>query len=175
MIIKGIVFAVLSIVIVMKFRKELFAFKRHGPYMFVAAEGLLLLFVLNAGSMFHSPLALRQVISWILMLISAGLAVSGFTALKKYGQAVEDWEDTTRLVHEGVFAYIRHPLYVSLMFLAGGMLLKDVSLQAASAFMVTVCFLVTASRVEERENLAKFGAEYEHYALRTKRYVPLIV
>jgi len=34
---------------------------------------------------------------------------------------------------------------------------------------------VAASRVEERENLAKFGDAYREYALRTKRYVPLIV
>jgi protein-S-isoprenylcysteine O-methyltransferase Ste14 len=175
MMIKGIIFVVLTIVIVMKFRKELFAFQRHGPYMFVAAEGLLLLFIFNGGSMFQNPFSLRQVFSWTLMLVSAGFALSGFYALKKHGQAVEDWENTTRVVHEGVFTYIRHPLYASLMFLGGGMLLKDVSYPAASAFLVTFCFLVAASRVEEKENLAKFGAEYQHYALRTKRYVPLIV
>lgn len=175
MIIKGIAFALLSFGIVMKFRKELFAFQRHGPYMFVAAEALLLLFIFNGGFMFQNPFSLWQVFSWILMLASAGLAVFGFHALKRYGKAVEDWENTTRLVHEGVFTYIRHPLYASLMLLAGGMLLKDLSVPAASAFMVTICFLVAASRVEERENLAKFGAEYEHYVLRTKRYIPLIV
>ena len=175
MIIKGVVFAVLSVGIVMKFRKELFAFERHGPYMFVAAEGLLLLFIFNSGFMFQNPFALSQIFSWILMLISAGLAMLGFHALKRYGKAIEDWENTTRLVHEGVFTYIRHPLYASLMFLAGGMLLKDFSGPAVSAFVVTICFLVAASRVEEKENLAKFGAEYECYILRTKRYVPLIV
>jgi protein-S-isoprenylcysteine O-methyltransferase Ste14 len=175
MMIKGIIFVVLTVIIVMKFRKELFAFHRHGPYMFVAAEGLLLLFIFNAGSMFQNPFSPRQVFSWILMLVSAGFALSGFYALKKHGQAVEDWEDTTRVVHEGVFQYIRHPLYASLMLLAGGMLLKDVSLQAASAFLVTLCFLLAASLVEERENVAKFGVEYQRYALITKRYLPFIV
>jgi len=175
MMLKGIIFAALTGVIVLKFRKELFAFHRHGPYMFVAAEGLLLLFIFNGGAMFQNPLPLRQVLSWILMLTSAGVAFFGFYALKKYGQAVGDWEDTTRVVHEGIFRYIRHPLYTSLMFLAGGMLLKEMSWSSVSAFVVTFGFLVAASRVEERENLEKFGSAYRHYSHHTKRYVPFIV
>jgi protein-S-isoprenylcysteine O-methyltransferase Ste14 len=173
--IKGIIFLVVSIVIVAKFRKELFAFQRHGPYIFVAAEGLLVLFILNGGAMFRDPFVLRQIVSWILMLISAGLAILGFYALKRYGEAEADWENTTRVVQEGVFRYIRHPLYVSLMFLAVGMLLKNASLQSGLAFLATFGFLVAAATVEERENLAKFGDRYRQYMLRTKRYVPLIV
>jgi protein-S-isoprenylcysteine O-methyltransferase Ste14 len=173
--VKGFIFLAVSIVIVIKFRKELVAFHRHGPYMFIAAEGLLVLFILNGGAMFQDPFVLRQVSSWILMLVSLGLAVLGFYALKIYGEAEADWEDTTRVVQEGVFRYIRHPLYVSLMFLSAGMLLKDLSLQAGLAFLATFGFLVTASIVEERENLAKFGEPYRQYMFHTKRYVPLIV
>jgi protein-S-isoprenylcysteine O-methyltransferase Ste14 len=175
MIIKAIIFAVLSTVIVLKFRKELLAFRRHGPYMFVAAEGLLLLFIFNGGSLFEDPFTVRQSFSWALMMVSAAFALFAFYGLRRYGRAVQHWENTTRLVQEGVFKYIRHPLYASLMFLAAGMLLKDVSLWAALACILTVCFLVAASRVEERENAAKFGEEYERYKLRTKRYLPFIV
>jgi protein-S-isoprenylcysteine O-methyltransferase Ste14 len=175
MAIKWIIFAVLSTVIVLMFRKELFAFRRHGPYMFVAAEGLLVLFILNGGAMFESVFTVRQVLSWVLMIVSAAFALLGFYGLKTYGRAVQNWENTTRLVQEGVFKHIRHPLYASLMLLAMGMLLKDVSLWAASACIVALCFLVAASRVEEGENAAKFGEEYERYALKTKRYLPFIV
>ncbi len=175
MMIKGIIFLVVSTVIAAKFRKELFAFRRHGPYMFMAAEGLLVLFLLNGGFMFQNPFVLGQVFSWILMLISAGLAIMGFYALKTYGEAAADWEDTTRVVQEGIFRHIRHPLYVSLMFLVGGMLLKDLSLPAVLAFLTTFGFLVAASIVEQRENLAKFGDQYRQYMLHTKRYLPLIL
>ena len=173
--IKGIIFLVVSSVIVAKFRKELFAFRRHGPYMFVAAEGLLVLFILNGGFMFRDPLVLRQIVSWMLMLISAGLAILGFYALKKYGEAAADWEDTTRVVQEGIFRHIRHPLYVSLMFLSSGIFLKDLSLSAGLAFVATFGFLVAASIVEEGENMARFGDQYRQYMLGTKRYVPLIL
>ena len=172
---KWIIFAVVSTVIVMKFRKELFSFRRHGPYMFVAAEGLLVLFILNGGAMFKGLLTAKQVISWILLLLSASLAFLGFYGLKRHGKAVQNWENTTRLVREGVFRYIRHPLYTSLMLLAVGVLLKDISLPAASACLLALAFLVAASRVEEGENASKFGAEYEGYVLQTKRYLPFIV
>ena len=175
MVMKWIIFAVVSMVIVMMFRKELFAFRRHGPYMFVAAEGLLVLFILNGGAMFEGLFTVKQGLSWVFMFTSATLAILGFYGLKKHGQAVQNWENTTRLVREGVFKYIRHPLYASLMLLAVGVLLKDLSSGAASACIVTLGFLVVASRVEEGENAAKFGAEYQSYILRTKRYLPFIV
>lgn len=175
MMIKATVFVVISVVIFMKFRKELFAFRRHGPYMFLAFEGLLALFILNGGSMFENALSWRQILSWALFIVSACFAFLGFRGLRKYGQADHDWEDTTRLVREGVFRYIRHPLYASLMLLSTGMLLKDVSLRAASVFLLILCFLVTASRMEEGENTRKFGAEYENYILKTKRYLPFII
>ena len=175
MAMKWIIFAVVSTVIVMMFRKELFAFRRHGPYMFVAAEGLLVLFILNGGAMFEGLFTVKQVLSWAFMLTSATFAIFGFYGLKKHGQAVQNWENTTRLVREGVFKYIRHPLYASLMLLATGVLLKDVSLGAALACILTLCFLVIASRLEEGENAAKFGAEYGSYSLRTKRYLPFVI
>ncbi len=175
MITKTIVFAVLSILILLKFRKELSSYRRHGPYMFGAFETLLLLFVINGGSMFEDPFAVQQIFSWALIIVSGAIALFGFYSLKKYGKAVQDWENTTRLVREGVFKYIRHPLYASLMLLAAGMLLKDLSLGAALVCILTLCFLVFASRAEEIENAEKFGKEYEGYVLSTKRYVPFIV
>ncbi|MGD8388442.1 MAG: isoprenylcysteine carboxylmethyltransferase family protein [Desulfobacteraceae bacterium] len=175
MVTKGMVFAVFSLGIFLKFRKELFSFHRHGPYMFVSAQGLLLLFVLNSGSMFRAPWGPQQAFSWALMYLSAGFALLGFYALRRHGKPVQNWEDTSRLVQEGVFRFIRHPLYTSLMLLAVGVFLKDVSPWTTGACLVTLGFLVAASRVEERENLVKFGIPYEHYILRTKRYLPFLV
>lgn len=175
MAVEWIVFIGLSTLVFLKFRKELRSFRQHGPYMFVAAEGLLALFVLNGGAMLDSPFTVRQLVSWALMILSAVFAVGGFYGLKTHGRAVQNWENTTRLVHEGLFKYIRHPLYGSLMLLSTGVLLKDVSLQASAAWILTLSFLVVASRMEEGENEAKFGAAYASYSLRTKRYLPFVI
>jgi protein-S-isoprenylcysteine O-methyltransferase Ste14 len=60
------------------------------------------------------------------------------------------------------------------MLLAIGILLKNVALQPLISFFVCISFLVTASMVEEKENLAKFGDPYQTYANETKRYIPFI-
>jgi len=175
MLVKGVVFGILSAGVFLKFRKELFDFRRHGPYVLAAFQGLLSLFFFNWEAMFRDPFTVRQLVSWGLMAASATLAASGFFGLLRHGRAVGDWENTTRLVREGVFRYIRHPLYGSLMLLAIGVMLKEVSFRAVLTCLWTLGFLAAASGAEERENGEKFGAEYERYSLRTRRYLPFIV
>ncbi len=175
MAIQWFLFPVLSLLVLLKFRKEIFSFREHGPYMFAAAQGLLALFFINGGFFFEDPFTPRQMLSWALMLASAAVALSGFYGLRRFGRSVDNWENTTRLVREGVFHYIRHPLYTSLMLLTMGIFLKDPSGGATAASAFTLGFLVAASRVEEGENARKFGEAYRRYQGETKRYLPFIV
>jgi protein-S-isoprenylcysteine O-methyltransferase Ste14 len=175
MSIKGIIFILLSFLIFLRFRKGIFAFREHEPYMFAAAQGLLVLLFINGGVLLENPFTPRRIFSWSLLLVSAAMAMAGFYGLRRHGQAVQNWENTTRLVRKGVFRYIRHPLYASLMVLATGILSNDLSWRAAAACTFTLCFLVAASRVEEGKNAAKFGEEYQRYQGETKRYFPFIV
>jgi protein-S-isoprenylcysteine O-methyltransferase Ste14 len=142
--------------------------------MFFAFEALLVLFYLNIDKWLINPFSWDQVFSWFLAVTSAGFALSGFYALRKYGETDGDWEATTRLIQKGVFEYIRHPLYSSLMILAVGILFKDLTFPAIMAFLVALTFLVAASFVEEKENLAKFGVEYAVYVNNTRRYIPFV-
>jgi protein-S-isoprenylcysteine O-methyltransferase Ste14 len=174
MIIKISVFAVLALMVLIVFRGELRSLTSHGFYMFFAFESLLALLFFNTDFWIHKAFSWYQILSWILLVISALLAFSGFYGLKKYGKPVEGWEETTELIKKGIFRYIRHPLYSSLMLLAIGILLKNVALQPLISFFVCISFLVTASMVEEKENLAKFGDPYQTYANETKRYIPFI-
>ena len=133
MSIRWIIFIVLSFLIFLRFRKGIFAFREHEPYMFAAAEGLLVLLFINGGVLLENPFTPRRIFSWSLLLVSAAIAIAGFYGLRRHGQAVQNWENTTRLVRKGVFRYIRHPLYASLMVLATGILLNDLSWRAAAA------------------------------------------
>ena len=108
------------------------------------------------------------------MAASLLFALSGFYGLKRYGKPVDDWEDTTHLITQGIFHYIRHPLYSSLILLNLGIFLKNVTLLSTIACLIATVFLVTASKVEEKENHAKFGSAYEEYMMKTKHYFPFI-
>ena len=85
-------------------------------------------------------------------------ALSGFYGLRQYGKPIDDWENTTHLITEGVFHYIRHPLYASLILLNLGIFLKNINLLSTVAYLISTGFLVAASKVEEKENHAKFGS-----------------
>ncbi|PIZ70121.1 MAG: isoprenylcysteine carboxyl methyltransferase [Candidatus Marinimicrobia bacterium CG_4_10_14_0_2_um_filter_48_9] len=145
----------------------------HGYPRFFAFEAILGLLVLNTPYWFTEPLVPRQILSWVLLLASLYLVISGYYLLRTAGHAVGgDWEHTTNLIQHGIFRYIRHPLYASLFYLAWGAALKHperISLMLAS--MATV-FLIFTMQNEEAENLDRFGKPYENYMGETKRLVP---
>ena len=93
----------------------------------------------------------------------------------KDGKPDDEWENTTLLINRGIFRYIRHPLYSSLILLVIGILLKRVTLLTIVLCSICILFLITASLVEERENFVKFGDAYTTYKRTTMRYIPFII
>jgi protein-S-isoprenylcysteine O-methyltransferase Ste14 len=103
------------------------------------------------------------------------VAIQGFYLLHRIGRPGKGIQDTTILVKTGIYKYIRHPLYSSLILVAWGVFLKDISLLSASLAILATIFLAVMAIVEERENLQRFGDEYAHYMKSTKRFIPFIV
>lgn len=146
----------------------------HGFYRFFAFESLLILIPLNAGHWFSDPFALRQILSWALLVGSLFLAVHGFRLLRMVGQPEGQIEDTTRLVTVGAYRYIRHPLYSSLLLLGWGTFFKAPSLAGLLLAGIVTVSLVATARVEEAENRQKFGEAYAKYMKTTKRFIPFL-
>jgi protein-S-isoprenylcysteine O-methyltransferase Ste14 len=69
-------------------------------------------------------LAWHQLISWGLLIVSLGLVIPGIWLLIQVGryeasrneQTLLEMEKTSQLVTVGLYRYIRHPLYSSLLF-----------------------------------------------------------
>ena len=146
MTVKIVIFSMLALLIFIKFRKALGSFSSHGFYMFFAFESLLALLFLNISFLFHSGFSWYQMLSWILLVASLLFALSGFYGLKQYGKPIGAWENTTHLITQGIFHYIRHPLYSSLILLNLGIFLKNVTLLSTIACLISTGFLVTASK-----------------------------
>jgi len=147
----------------------------HGFYRFFALESVLIVVLLNAPAWFDHPGSPRQLLSWALLLGSAILPLHGFHLLRTSGAPRGRIEDTTRLVTRGVYRYIRHPLYCSLLLGIWGAFLKQPSRSAGAVAAVGSLFAAATARVEERENLGKFGAEYQTYRSRTKMFIPFVI
>jgi protein-S-isoprenylcysteine O-methyltransferase Ste14 len=167
-----IIFVVASAGIVAFSWQSLGNSRSHGFCRFFAFECILILVLLNRNAWFHDPLSSAQIISWILLCASLGLAAHGFYLLVVIGRPEGHFENTTAIVMLGAYKYIRHPLYTSLMLFTWGTFLKDLSLQGVMITTVGTALLFATARVEESENIHKFGEEYAAYMVKTKMFIP---
>ncbi len=172
--VKPVVFALGSVGLALLSGRALRSPRAHGFHRFFAFEALLALILVNADAWFEDPLSARQCVSWALLLASITLAAHGFHLLRIAGRPRGSLEDTTELVSRGAYRWIRHPLYGSLLLLAWGAFLKDVSVVSGGLVVAASGFLVTTARVEEAENVRKFGAPYTAYMRRTKMFLPFL-
>jgi protein-S-isoprenylcysteine O-methyltransferase Ste14 len=148
--------------------------KRYGFFRFFGFEAIFALILVNSPSWFVEPLSLPQIGSWILLSGSVLLAVYSYALLRSIGKPTGGIEKTTRLVDVGVYRFIRHPLYASLVLFSCGALLKHISpLAVCLTIFASLCLILTAL-MEERENLRKFGGSYADYLRRTRRFLPFV-
>ncbi|UCF60291.1 MAG: isoprenylcysteine carboxylmethyltransferase family protein [Anaerolineaceae bacterium] len=147
---------------------------RHRFYRFIAFESLLALIILNVDSWFHDPFSPMHIVSWILLTASLLLAIHGFRLLRIAGSPKGDIEDTTRLITTGAYQYIRHPLYCSLLLLGVGVFLKRPTLLDSSLLIILLISVYATAKVEERDNIIKFGHEYQAYMEKTRMFIPFL-
>ena len=176
-------FFVGSVVIVWVSWRSLRYFRSHGFYRFFAFELILALILLNAPVWFRDPLSARQLVSYLLLAASLALVIEGVRLLRVIGRPSPtaargtnvSFEKTTVLVTVGVYRFIRHPLYASLLALTWGAYLKNPL--AATSIGLAICatgFLIATSVIEERENLVRFGSAYTAYMRHTRRFIPFL-
>jgi len=130
--------------------------------------------VLNAPAWFRRPLALPQVFSWPLLLASIYLVGAAVVLLHRVGRPQGSFEDTTRLVTTGIYRFIRHPMYASLLALGWGAFLKNISLAGVALVIVLTVSACLTAKVEESENLSKFGQAYCEYMQKSRRFIPFL-
>ena len=180
---KILAFVFLSAGIVYISRSSLRLPRSHGFYRFFAWELILALLLLNLNAWFQQPFSWHQLISWFLLLVCFIPLIFGTYSLISRGKpgAVRDevglfsFEKTSSLVTSGIYGYIRHPLYSSLILLTWGIYFKAPTWISTLLMLAATVFLVATSRADELECIRYFGKEYQDYMGRTKRFIPFIV
>ena len=99
----------------------------------------------------------------------------GVYLLRNAGKPTDALEATTHLVQSGIYRYIRHPLYASLLYLAWGIFFKSPSLLGGCLAAVASAFLYATARADESECMVKFGGEYAMYMKKTKMFIPFVI
>jgi len=179
---KIIIFVVLSVLIVIVSWRTLLNYKTHGFYRFISWECIAWLITSNYKVWFVVPFSIRQIFSWIFLIISIYLVVAGVILLKRIGKPDKNrdkktlykFEQTTELVDKGIFKYIRHPLYSSLLFLTWGILLKNPTPELFVVSFISTIFLYFAAIFDEKECIVFFGDKYSDYMKRSKRFIPYV-
>ena len=156
-------------------------YRSHGFFRFLAWEAITALILWNLPYWFMQPLSPTQIISWIFLigsLLVLWQGVSQLSRVKRSGRRQErelyDFERTSELVTTGIYRHIRHPLYASLLYLAIGAFLKDISWISFMLMIMAGIALYATALADEKECIRFFGDPYKDYMEGTKRFIPYI-
>jgi len=156
--------------------------RSHGFYRFFAFESILVVVLLNIPFWIKNAFSPLQIVSWLFLLCSLIFVIQGVYLLRKIGGSVQRqdspetfaFENTANLVTVGIYKYIRHPLYSSLLLLTWGAYLKNFTIAVTIAVILATAALVATAKMDERECLHTFGSAYGNYMKKTKRFIPYL-
>ncbi len=110
------------------------------------------------------------------LLIVLGLLV-GWSALQKNPlgnfNIRPDIKEECNLITEGIYAYIRHPMYASVLLSMLGVTFVYFSVYELVLFLILLVNMLTKMLYEESLWHCE-GAAYKEYAKRTKRLIPFV-
>jgi protein-S-isoprenylcysteine O-methyltransferase Ste14 len=109
------------------------------------------------------------------VLLAAGLWVFylSHTDLGTNWSITVELRQDHRLVTRGIYAHVRHPMYLSLFLYSCGQALAVPNLVAGPSYLVSFATLYLCRvRAEERMMLDAFGDDYRHYMACTHRLLP---
>lgn len=149
----------------------------HGFWRFFAWECILVVAILNrqeAGPQWASESCLQ--FSVVLLITGLwGIFRRGRIARGREAASLYTWERTTVLVESGIYRWVRHPMYASLLALVWGMYLRHIDLPSLFPTLLATYFLWRTALADEDECLAYFGEAYRDYMRRTHRFIPWLV
>jgi protein-S-isoprenylcysteine O-methyltransferase Ste14 len=110
---------------------------------------------------------------------AAGLALGLWLFQRSHADLGTNWSITLevreghRLVTNGVYRYVRHPMYAALFVYSLGQALAVPNAVAGPSYLAGFGLLF-ALRLPREEQMMRetFGAEYDAYAARTRRLIP---
>lgn len=154
----------------------------HGFYRLIAWEIILIQIATHLPICFLDPWRWNQLFSWLLLLASIIVVSMGFYYLQTYGgkgmRKIESpnykIENTIELVNRGIYTYIRHPMYCSLLLFVMGVFFKSLSFSGGVLAVVAAGFVYVTAKVEEQENIQTFGTHYLEYMKTSKMFFPAI-
>lgn len=154
------------------------ASSKHASWIWIIVQGLGLAIAgygrIDVSLDPMSPKAIVEGLAALLLVIGAvGLFDASSRAMGKNWSLVARTREDHQLVQTGPFAVVRHPIYVALfLFMIGMAITYGHARNLILAVPVYAVATWLRARHEERLLRDRFGADYDAYAARVKRFVP---
>lgn len=103
------------------------------------------------------------------------LVISGYLAWSSLRIVFGEVRATPEVIRKGMFARMRHPIYLGAILLYLGLLLLRISLAATGVWLVIMAFYHFLARYEEQLLLKKFGQDYADYMRDVPMWIPRIL
>jgi protein-S-isoprenylcysteine O-methyltransferase Ste14 len=114
----------------------------------------------------HVPLYLRLIFAALILVAAIYLVRSGHRA------ASDEALSSPRLLTDGAFSRVRHPLYLASLLFYLFLIVLTLSLISLVVFMGVFIFYNIIAAYEERFLEKKFGQEYSDYRKKIPRWIP---
>lgn len=123
---------------------------------------------------FAVPLLWRQILAGIFTFTGTVIALSGVLAFRRANTTVDPRvpQQSSSLVIRGIYRYSRNPMYLGFLLLLLALACYLMNVAAMTLLPLFVLYMNRFQIVpEERFLLQKFGAEYQAYCERVRRWV----
>jgi protein-S-isoprenylcysteine O-methyltransferase Ste14 len=107
--------------------------------------------------------------------VSAGILVlilSGVLSFSGMRIVFNEVREKPEVIRKGVFAIVRHPVYLGEILLYMGLIFFSLSIASIVVWLFAVVFLYYISRYEEKILLDYFGEEYKTYMQEVPMWLP---
>jgi protein-S-isoprenylcysteine O-methyltransferase Ste14 len=112
------------------------------------------------------PIYPRVILSLPFFILSFILARSGLKTV--FG----DQREELLIIKTGVFAVVRHPIYLGSILLYLALIFISLSIVAFCIWIIIILFYYFISRYEERLLIDRLGSQYEEYMNEVPMFIP---
>ena len=124
------------------------------------------LFRISIGLTKNNNLLLRLVLFLLITILSLKLGMSSHKDI--FGHP----KDSSSLVTNGVFSYVRHPMYLSILLIKLAFVLLTMSLISIIPWVISLLLYDKIASYEERELEKMLGKQYVEYKKNVNRWIP---
>jgi protein-S-isoprenylcysteine O-methyltransferase Ste14 len=136
---------------------------------FVFLQVLCLLALVLSG-----PLIPSRFIPQLMLLVGISVGLWALACMRQNLTPLPDVKKHTRLITDGPYEIIRHPMYSAMILITFGLVLNYLTLFRLSVFVVLVIVLVLKLAYEEELLTKRFHHEYITYKKHSFRIIPYI-